>query len=91
MSVCLNPIQVELRDGISRALSGIKNSLVKLKRHGLFKVENGQFCNRSTLDLEVEWIKDTLTDLLNKYSKIMRVTPYSKRWWNKDVAQVHKI
>lgn len=38
-----------------------------------------QRCNHFTLDQEVEWIKDTLTDLLNKYSKIMRVTSYSKR------------
>ena len=37
------------------------------------------------------WIEDTLTDLLNKYSKIMRVTSYSNRWWNKKVAQARKV
>ena len=50
-----------------------------------------QICSRPILDLEVEWIEDTLTDLLNKYSKIMRVTPYFKRWWNGKVAQARKI
>ncbi len=50
-----------------------------------------QRCNRVTLDQEVGWIKDTLTDLLNKYSKIMRVTSYSKRWWNKEVAHARKV
>ena len=48
-------------------------------------------CNRTILDLEVEWIEDTLTDLLNKYSKVMRVTSHSKRWWNKEVAQARKL
>ena len=39
----------------------------------------------------MEWIKDKLTDLFNKYTKVMRVTPYSKRWWNKNVAQARKV
>ena len=50
-----------------------------------------QRCNRVTLDQEVGWIEDTLTDLLNRYSKIMRVTSYSKRWWNKEVAHARKV
>ena len=48
-------------------------------------------CNRTILDMEVEWIKDKLIDLLNKYRKIMRVTLYSKRWWNKNMVQARKI
>ncbi len=48
-------------------------------------------CNRAILDLEIEWIEDTLTDLLKKYSKVMRVTFYSKRWWNEEVAQACKL
>ena len=47
-------------------------------------------CNRLALDQEVEWIENTLTDILNTYSKIMRVTSYSKRWWNEEVAQARK-
>ena len=48
-------------------------------------------CDRFALDQEVGWIENTLTDLLNKYSKIMRVTSHSKRWWNKEVAQACKV
>ena len=48
-------------------------------------------CDCATLDIEVEWIEDTLTDLLNKYTKVMLVTPYSKRWWSKDVAKARKV
>lgn len=48
-------------------------------------------CNCSTLDMEVEQIKDTLTDLFNKYSKIMQVTSYLKKWWTKDSEQAHKV
>ncbi len=42
------------------------------------------------LDQEVGWIEDTLIELLNKHSKVMRVTSYSERWWNKEVAQARK-
>ncbi len=48
-------------------------------------------CNCFALDQEVKWIEDTLTNILNAYSKIMRVTCYSKRWWNEEVAKARKI
>ena len=78
-----------------QGLIGDKEQLSKAKEAWVIQSRErpilDQTCNRSTLDLEVEWIEDTLTDLLNKYDKIMQVTPYSKRWRNKDVAQARKI
>lgn len=72
-----------------------KNQLDKAKKEWVTQSSQqvilDRTCNRSTLDMEVQWIEDTLTDLLNKYNKIMRVTPYSKRWWNKNVAQARKV
>ncbi len=51
----------------------------------------GGSCSRAELDQKVAWIETTLTTILNTYSKVMRVTPYSKRWWNSDVAEARKI
>ncbi len=48
-------------------------------------------CTCLELDQEVKWIENTLTAILDTYSKIMRVTSYSKRWWNKEVAEARKI
>ena len=43
-------------------------------------------CNQQELDKEVEWVEALLTQILNTHCKKMRVTPFSKRWWNKEVA-----
>ena len=42
------------------------------------------------LDKEVEWVELLLTDILNTHCKKVRVTPFSKRWWNKEVAEARK-
>ena len=89
MWLYLNQIQAKLLGGIFEALLRIKTSSAKPGRNRSLKVKNvylDNACDRFTLDQEVGWIENTLTDLLNKYSKIMRVTSYSKRWWNKEVA-----
>ncbi len=39
------------------------------------------------LDKEVEWFQEKLTELLNKHAKATQITSYSKRWWNKEVAE----
>ena len=49
------------------------------------------FCSRAELDQEVAWIETTLTTILDTYSKVMRVTSYSKRWWSREVAEAQKI
>ena len=66
-----------------QGLIGDKDQLIKAKKAWVSKSCKrpilDQKCNSSALDQEVKWIEDTLTDLLNKYSKIIRVTSYSKR------------
>ena len=47
-------------------------------------------CRKEDLDQEVEWIESTLTEILNKNCKLVRVTPYSKRWWNKEVETARR-
>ena len=37
-------------------------------------------CRKEDLDQEVEWIESTLTEILNKNCKLIRVTSYSNRW-----------
>ncbi len=45
-------------------------------------------CTKQDLDKEVEWFEKKLTELLNNHAKITQITSYSKRWWNKEVAEV---
>ncbi len=45
-------------------------------------------CTKQELDKEVEWFEKKLTELLNNRAKITQITSYSKRWWNKEVAEV---
>lgn len=67
-----------------------KNQLGKAKEVWIIQSNKWPFldqtCNCTISDLDVEWIEDILTDLFNKYSKIMRVTSYSKKWWNNEVV-----
>src|SRR5271154_29236 len=41
----------------------------------------------SDLDSEANWIEETLTNILNKHAKTLRITAYSKRWWNSEVQE----
>lgn len=43
------------------------------------------------LDDEVEWFESTLSSFLDKHAKILRVSSFSKRCWNKEVAEARKI
>ncbi len=47
-------------------------------------------CTQEDLDKEVEWFESRLTELLNSYIKITRITAHSKRWWNEEVAEARK-
>lgn len=42
------------------------------------------------LDEEVGWLEENLADGFNTHAKIIRVTSFSKRWWNKEVAEARK-
>ncbi|EED14170.1 reverse transcriptase, putative [Talaromyces stipitatus ATCC 10500] len=37
------------------------------------------------VEREAEWIERTLTEVLNKYCKLIRVCARSKRWWNSEI------
>ena len=45
------------------------------------------FSTKDDLDTEVEWFEKSVTELLNNHAKVTRVSAYSKRWWNKEVAE----
>jgi ribonuclease HI len=42
-------------------------------------------CSVTEVEGEAVWIQETLTAVLDQYAKPVRVTPRSKRWWNRDV------
>lgn len=45
---------------------------------------------KEDLDQEVEWFESRLSSLLDKHAKILYVSPFSKRWWNQEVAEARK-
>lgn len=49
-----------------------------------------QTSDRKYLDEEVNWREKNLAEVLNTHFKILRVTSFSKRWWNKEVAEAKK-
>ena len=46
--------------------------------------------SKRELDFEVKWFETALEVWLDKFAKITKVTSYSKRWWNDEVAQARK-
>jgi hypothetical protein len=43
--------------------------------------------SKEDLENEAIWIEKTLIDALNLYAKPLRITAYSKRWWNSTVEK----
>ncbi len=48
-------------------------------------------CTKPDLDKEVEWFGKKLTEFLKSHAKIIQITSYSKRWWDKEVAKARAI
>ena len=72
-----------------------KNSLQAAQSQWMVHTKNRPILHSSStqqeLDEEVNWVETLLTNILNAHSKSMRVTPFSKKWWNKEVAEARKI
>lgn len=43
------------------------------------------------LDDEVDWFEKTLSVVLDAHAKVLRVTSFSKRWWNKEVSEARRV
>lgn len=43
------------------------------------------------LDDEVEWFEAKISQLLDRHATITRVGSYSKRWWNKEMAEARRV
>lgn len=46
---------------------------------------------RQELDQKVEWFESKLLLFLDKHTKILYVSPFSKRWWNDKVVKTRKV
>ena len=42
---------------------------------------------KEDLEKEAIWLEETLTKTLNLYAKPLRITAYSKRWWNSTIKE----
>lgn len=71
--------------------SSLQAAQLKWMKHTQNRLMLDNSCTRQELDEEVEWVETLLTHILNTHSKSMRVTLFSKRWWNKEVAKARKI
>ena len=47
-------------------------------------------CLAAEVEEEAIWVQETLTAVLDQYAKPVRVTPRSKRWWNRDVKEARE-
>ena len=61
------------------------------EKTGIGRPHLGFLSTKEDLDKEVEWFESKLVKLLNNHAKVTRITAYSKRWWNKEVAEARKI
>lgn len=77
--------------GLINDESSLQAAQLKWMKHTQNRLMSDNSCTRQELDEEVEWVETLLTHILNTHSKSMRVTLFSKRWWNKEVAKARKI
>ena len=43
--------------------------------------------SRQELEDEIEWIRDTLIDILNSNTKVVTICARSKRWWSDEIRE----
>ena len=43
--------------------------------------------SRQDLEDEIEWIHDTLIDVLNSHTKVVTICARSKRWWSDEIRE----
>ena len=46
--------------------------------------------SKEDFEEKVTWLEDRFIDMLDKNIKIVRITAYLKRWWNKDVKEARR-
>ena len=49
-----------------------------------------QLLSNSDIEQEALWIQETVTEILDEYTQPIKITPRSKRWWNKTVKESRK-
>jgi hypothetical protein len=64
-------------------------ALEKVKEEYLFRAINRPLIDLSSqqedLENEAAWLEEILIEILDKHAKPIRITAYSKRWWNSEV------
>jgi ribonuclease HI len=75
-------------------IDGLKqdpDALAKAKEDYLSYVINRPLVDSNSLQQHLEeeaaWIEESLVQTLNKHAKPIRITAYSKRWWNQEVQE----
>ena len=86
-SCCITGWDIQVLINDEKSLEAAKlDWTIRTKNHPVLDVS----CTQQDLDKEVEWVEALFTDVLNTDCKKVRVTPFSKRWLNKEVAEARK-
>jgi hypothetical protein len=48
-------------------------------------------CTAEKVEDEAEWLRNTITDILDRYAPAARVCKRSKPWWNQEIKEQRKI
>ena len=52
-----------------------------------FRPTHSDSSSRQDLEDEIEWIHDTLIEVLNTHTKVVTICARSKRWWNDEIRE----
>jgi hypothetical protein len=64
-------------------------ALEKAKKEYLFRAINRPLIDLNSQQEDLEnkavWLEEILIEILDKHAKPIRITAYSKRWWNSKI------
>lgn len=76
--------------GLTKSLEDLESARVDWIGRSKSQKLLDQDSNQKDLHEEVNWIEENLAEVLNAHAKVLRVTSFSKGWWNKEVAEARK-
>jgi len=84
-----NPIPKEITgwniDQLNKDLEKLEKAKKEWSNLSIQRKIIDNLATKEEIENEAIWIEETLTKVLNLYAKPLRITAYSKRWWNNKV------
>lgn len=77
--------------GLTKSLEDLELAFIDQTSQSKSQKLFDQTSNNKHLDKEVDWIEKSLAEVLDIYTKILRITYFFKQWLNKKVVKIKKI